>query len=227
MFSRFIDRARCEEICEEALGSPAVTATVSRLTARAVVDERMRRNTRAEVSTTTRDEIDQRFRALLPALARHFRQDLDDVQQPQFLVYGPGDFFRPHTDTSSGSIVPPQVRARCVSVVLFLNRHSARPVPGTFGGGALRFIDDSHEAGPGELFGEEGLLVAFRSTLWHEVSPITRGHRLSVVSWYTRAITPDDLGEKGRRNTREISSSLRSGPAEASIDTRPSTPHLR
>jgi SM-20-related protein len=30
-----------------------------------------------------------------------------------------------------------------------------------------------------------GLLIAFRSEVFHEVQPVTHGQRLSVVGWFT------------------------------------------
>jgi SM-20-related protein len=32
--------------------------------------------------------------------------------------------------------------------------------------------------------GEEGLLIAFRSDLLHEVTPVTHGERYTLVSWF-------------------------------------------
>jgi SM-20-related protein len=32
--------------------------------------------------------------------------------------------------------------------------------------------------------GKPGILVAFRSETTHEVTPVTHGERLSIVSWY-------------------------------------------
>ena len=34
------------------------------------------------------------------------------------------------------------------------------------------------------LSGEEGVLVAFRSELLHEVVPVTHGQRYTLVTWY-------------------------------------------
>jgi predicted 2-oxoglutarate/Fe(II)-dependent dioxygenase YbiX len=75
-----------------------------------------------------------------------------------------------------------------VSIVIFLSRESAQPVPGAYCGGSLVFHDD--DADPRQksrgfpLIGEPGLLVAFRSDTTHEVTPVTYGERYSIVCWY-------------------------------------------
>jgi predicted 2-oxoglutarate/Fe(II)-dependent dioxygenase YbiX len=32
---------------------------------------------------------------------------------------------------------------------------------------------------------EEGLLIAFSARMMHEVQPVTRGNRYSIVTWYS------------------------------------------
>jgi predicted 2-oxoglutarate/Fe(II)-dependent dioxygenase YbiX len=134
-----------------------------------------------EVTLLENGEIRQRIAALMPELAAHFHEPLDTCEDPTFLVYRPGGFYRPHrdratrTDESAGA-----ARARRVSIVIFLN--------GDYTGGALTLyglVDD-----PGwRDFGfavppAPGLLVAFRSDLLHEVTPVTAGERFTVVTWF-------------------------------------------
>ncbi len=107
---------------------------------------------------------------------------------PQFLVYRPGDFFRPHRDRA----VEPEddvTKRRRISIVVFLNGTGETILPETFDGGALTFyglLDDPRLRAVGyPLRAETGLLVAFRSDILHEVTPVSRGERHSVVAWLT------------------------------------------
>jgi SM-20-related protein len=103
----------------------------------------------------------------------HFGRSLDGFDEPQFLRYGPGDYFVAHQDGNTPS-VRDESRFRKVSVVIFLS------APGTFGGGSLVL----HADPPLTLAPPPGTLVAFPSETTHEVLPITHGERLSIVSWY-------------------------------------------
>ena len=76
-------------------------------------------------------------------------------------------------------------RFRRVSAVIFLNRQSEGPLPGSYAGGSLMLH--------GPYTGPElrvampalpGSLIAFRSETTHEVTPVTRGERFTIVSWY-------------------------------------------
>ena len=69
---------------------------------------------------------------------------------------------------------------------MFLNRQSADPERGSYCGGSLvfsgRLFDFAREEIPQSA--EAGTLVAFRAETTHEVTPVTSGERLSIVSWY-------------------------------------------
>ena len=60
----------------------------------------------------------ERFLEITGKLAEHFGMPLEGAEPPGFLVYEPGAFFSAHTDT--GADVPPDIRRRRVSAVLFL-----------------------------------------------------------------------------------------------------------
>jgi SM-20-related protein len=93
-------------------------------------------------------------------------------------VYERGAFFVAHRDRPRSDAS--ELSARRISIVLFLNDD--------FSGGALTFYDliearAWHGVGlPCEA--AAGLLVAFRSETMHEVQPVIRGRRCTVVSWY-------------------------------------------
>lgn len=80
-----------------------------------------------------------------------------------------------------------------MSVVVFLNDAAA---PITFEGGQLRLygvLDPARDDLGVDLEPRAGTLVAFRSDLLHEVTPITAGDRFTVVTWFRERPTPDDV----------------------------------
>ncbi|MFA1550220.1 2OG-Fe(II) oxygenase [Actinomadura chokoriensis] len=155
-----------------------------------LMDERIRRTEGACLPETLQSAIDERFQTIMPDLGRHFDHVLTGRQPAQLLAYQRGSFFRPHQDNSGSSGLPPDVTDRLVSAVVFLGRQTRLPEPGSYCGGALTFF---RLRGPGgtnrvrtEVWGEEGLLVAFPATgTIHEVRPVTHGPRYSLVTWFT------------------------------------------
>jgi SM-20-related protein len=152
------------------------------------VDPSMRTVQLREVRYETRGLAVNQLKCLQPALARHFRLSLSGFESLQFLCYGPGDFYRPHVDTTDDPDAPAYARDRKVSVVLYLNPTTDRPMPNSYGGGKLTFFglmrDPRLQSVGFDLEGEEGLLIAFRSDVVHEVMPLTHGRRYTVVTWY-------------------------------------------
>jgi predicted 2-oxoglutarate/Fe(II)-dependent dioxygenase YbiX len=152
------------------------------------VDDTYRRTKQAKVSPATVAGIEGELLKAIPGLAKHFERTLVGVQQPQFLLYKEGDFFRAHPDDSKKPDAPDFVRRRSISAVVFLN--GATPgEPDGYAGGSLTFYglmdDGTSEDSVGlALAAETGLLIAFPSDLVHSVSPITAGERYTVVSWF-------------------------------------------
>ena len=145
------------------------------------VEPDFRRTARAHVSPATIELVHDSCRALAPRLEAYFGFPSELLEDPQFLRYAEGDFFRPHVDDS-------EVERRRLSLVVFLNDQSEEPREHCYGGGALTFyglLDDPRAAKIGiPLAGSTGLAVAFRSDLLHEVEPITHGERYTIVNWY-------------------------------------------
>lgn len=181
----FLEPALCEELRREMAASPGHPSLVAEHAADAV-DENYRRTVSAEVSEATRSAVSGRLEQLRPAVANHFDTRLQGCQPPQFLRYGEGDYFRPHADHESEGA--DYVTERRVSAVVFLNGESEEAVAGSYSGGALTFfglMDDPRGDAVGfPLLGDEGLLVAFPADLVHSVSPVTRGERYTIVSWF-------------------------------------------
>lgn len=185
----FLERDQCARFCAEARAVAAERATIVR-GSEEFVDESSRKTKVADVSGESVKLVETRLRNLMPDVARHFQVSLTGCELPQFLVYGPGEFFGAHQDSSEEPEKPGYVKERKVSAVIFLNDQSGNELrPGTYGEGALCL----YGLVPGRkwnkygfpLSGEAGLLVAFRSHVWHAVEPVSHGERFTIVSWFS------------------------------------------
>jgi predicted 2-oxoglutarate/Fe(II)-dependent dioxygenase YbiX len=70
-----------------------------------------------------------------------------------------------------------------LTVVLFLESAREADPDGGFTGGILRLFPDSDDTSI-DIVPRRGLLVAFPADTVHEVSPVTSGHRDTVVDWF-------------------------------------------
>lgn len=184
----FFDAELCAKLLSEVRSSASTPATVGIKGDTYAVDENVRRTKWAEVSAETTAFVEERLLALIPTLERHFDVTLTDCQEPQFLVYREGDFFRPHRDSRRVSDAAEFSKERQLAAVVFLNGESEEPGSDAYGGGSLTFhglMDDPRMEGHGiPLVGEPGLLIAFPPELVHEVTPVTDGERYTVVTWF-------------------------------------------
>ncbi|MGH7899901.1 MAG: 2OG-Fe(II) oxygenase [Candidatus Binatia bacterium] len=184
---KFFDEDSCARLRREARSATVARAAVWNGVDN-VVDETARRTARAGVSSEAEALVERRLLELKPRLERHFRLGLRGVQKPQFLIYRRGDFFECHTDDNPEPVAPARLKERQVSVVIFLNGEGGNGDRATSTGGALTFpglIDDPRLKARGfPVRGESGLLIAFRSNVVHGVSPVVRGKRYTVVSWF-------------------------------------------
>ena len=181
----FLDGALCDELRGEMASAPGRPSPVAEDAADAV-DEDYRKTVSAQVSDATESLVRGRLDRVRPSLERHFDTGLKGCQPPQFLRYREGDYFRAHADHEAEG--PRHVTERRASAVVFLNGESDDAEPGSYSGGALTFFglmgDPRGDAVGFPLVGETGLLIAFDSDLVHSVTPITRGERFSIVSWF-------------------------------------------
>ena len=182
----FLSESTCKNIIDEASGNAVKPATVYGRSDSSSVDERVRKSSRLTVSQHTVESLNLRLLEYKSTVEKHFQVSLRDCEEPQFLRYDVGDFFVAHQDGNTGLIRLTSDAERRISISLFLNQQSDESPPGTYAGGSLKF-SDYRKPRPDREFClpvETGLLVAFRSELTHEVTPITRGQRYSIVSWY-------------------------------------------
>lgn len=133
-------------------------------------------------------EVRKHFLEAMPRVAEHFGIELTDCQKTKFSLSPVGSYFRRHVDVMTDENVPPEIKERKVSVVVFLNEEAPVEKEGAYTGGNLSFYGlqpDSPFSKFGlPLTGERGMLVAFLPTLIHEVTPVTHGKRFVLVNWY-------------------------------------------
>lgn len=186
----FLTSELCAELRAETRTAPSGIGSFWRPSLRAgVVDEsRQRRKDVASVAVPAMSRVSENLLDLLPALSRHFSVALSGCQPARLFQYRPGDFVGPHTDGHVDPTAPRVVAERRVSAVVFLNSEAAEPRPGAYGGGALTLyglIDDPRWRPFGfPVVGEEGLLIAFRAGLLHEVRPVSHGVRYVIATWF-------------------------------------------
>ena len=185
----FLDPRTCAAVRAEARAAAGHPAPVYIKGAEGVVHEDVRKTSSLEVSAETISDVGRRLREMQDEIGGFFQLSLNDCEPTQFLRYGVGDFFVRHQDGDTDQLEFDHLRVRKVSVVLFLNGGRGDDAAETFDGGSLlvyRANEEGAEAGPlvFNVGGEPGLLVAFRSDTVHEVAPVTRGERFTVVSWF-------------------------------------------
>jgi SM-20-related protein len=181
----FLDPETCARIQAEVRQAPGFPARVY-LEGSSEPNETVRKTTSVRPAEETISFVEDRLIAQTSAIAEYFSLALNGCERPQFLLYREGDFFVRHQDVDPDQVEYDHLRIRKISIVIFLNDGSPEMVKDTFGGGALAFRQEGgdQEALTYPLIGEAGLLVAFRADTIHEVTPVTHGERLTVVSWF-------------------------------------------
>jgi|ERR1700752_2969612 len=179
---QFLEPSTCREIVAEISAAHGDAATVYGRTTSGSVDQSVRQTLRIRPSVTTVESIVRRLLALKDQVEQHFAVALSECEEPQFLRYREGDFFVAHQDGNTG-MTRLDTERRLVSTVIFLSHESDSPQPAAHCGGSLLF-SDYRTGSKFHMMGEPGMLVAFRAETTHEITPVTHGERLSIVSWY-------------------------------------------
>jgi SM-20-related protein len=173
LLRNFLDADRCASLREELAVAPTTHAPVYIEGTEGTIHETIRKTTSLHPARETFSQIHEQLLSQKSALENHFATTLRDCEPPQFLRYEKGDFFVRHQDGNSHQNDFDHLRIRRISIVVFLND--------SFTGGSLNFYDQTTTFA---LMGETGLLVAFKSDIFHEVLPVTSGERFTFVSWF-------------------------------------------
>jgi predicted 2-oxoglutarate/Fe(II)-dependent dioxygenase YbiX len=131
----------------------------------------------------------ERLETLRGELETWCRQPLERCDAVAALRYPTGAFYRTHRD-ASGHADAWSLHRRAVSVVVFVNSGDGH-AGAEFSGGALRVHElvDGDDDGL-DVWPEAGTLVAFPSSLLHEVTTVEWGERYSLVAWLMAAEQP-------------------------------------
>lgn len=182
----FFEAELCAAICEEISGTGFKRGTIVADSGEAIVDNAVRQVMNGKVREDLETLVNERFNAIRTNLEQHFEVRLKPSTSSEFLMYSKGGFYTPHVDANNDS--SPKIRNRSVSAVVFLNRESEQPSNACYGGGKLAFYGLFDEPAwrncAFSLDPQPGLLVAFRSTLRHEVKEVTFGQRFTIVTWF-------------------------------------------
>jgi SM-20-related protein len=180
----FFDPEMVAELTAEMRVDRGEAATVYGKEAGGAVEVSVRKVTRVVVSTETQQRVMNSLTARLSEIGAHFGEALNECEAPQFLRYQPGDYFIPHQDGNT-PLIRDDSRRRKISLVIFLSPQSDELGAHGYAGGSLTL----HGSYPNYdtrfiVPNNPGTLVAFRAETTHEVTPVTHGERLTIVSWY-------------------------------------------
>src|SRR6201988_1223486 len=177
---QFLEPSTCREIVAEISAAHGDAATVYGRTTSGSVDQSVRQTLRIRPSVTTVESIVRRLLALKDQVEQHFAVALSECEEPQFLRYREGDFFVAHQDGNTG-MTRLETEQRLISTVIFLGLESESPGAGDYCGGSLVFSNLRERF---RVSADPGTLVAFRSETTHEITPVMKGERYSIASWY-------------------------------------------
>lgn len=178
---QFVEPAVCEQILAEMRIAAGSAATVYGAAASGTIEVNVRRTLRVRPANEIVKLVTDRLLACQPEIEKHFDVRLTECEEPQFLRYREGDFFVAHQDGNTG-LLRLDSEKRLISTVIFLSRESDQAGQNIHSGGSLVFTD--RHLDKFHFTAEPGTLVAFRSETTHEVTPVTRGERFSIASWY-------------------------------------------
>lgn len=178
----FFDEATCRCLINEIREAESGAALTFGRGDSGAVDEGARKVRSARLTSQTVDCVTSLVVEHLPRLREHFDIPVRSIEEPQFLWYRPGDYFVAHQDGNTKLIQLESDRLRRISLSIFLNEQANDELPESYSGGSLVFTDRL-TGDRREMPGQTGKLVAFRSELTHEVTPIKRGERFAIVTW--------------------------------------------
>lgn len=100
---------------------------------------------------------------------------INDIQYTEYSHTNKGTYDW-HIDMSIGSAI--SYRVRKLSIIIQLTD------PSEYEGGDILFKISGKEETHPELFRQKGTLIAFPSFIMHKVTPVTKGTRNSLVTWF-------------------------------------------
>jgi predicted 2-oxoglutarate/Fe(II)-dependent dioxygenase YbiX len=146
------------------------------------VEVESRRASEIDVGDDVIALVESRLDAHRDAIAAFYGLRLEGREGCGFLRYEAGGFYGPHVDRAEVPSWPDAAR-RAITIVVFLNSSAEAQSDGEFSGGWLRLFPDGLDARSIDVTARRGALVAFPSSIPHEVTPVVRGQRDTIVDW--------------------------------------------
>ena len=153
----------CTTIIREGLTRPQISAGIGK------------NNTTSEGRSTKVTFIDNKFvKSYIYELATHNFKNyiIEESEDLQFATYREGDFYGLHADADKEN-------DRVLSVSVQLSKSS------DYEGGNLMFQGGCRNPWfyePAER--RQGTVIIFPSYMYHEITPVTKGKRYSLVQWF-------------------------------------------
>jgi PKHD-type hydroxylase len=157
VFEKIMPHTACEQIIQEGVTRPQINAGIGK------------DNIKSEGRSTKVTFIDNPFikSYIYELVTRNFKNYIiEEAEDLQFATYTKGDFYGLHKDAD-------ETNNRVLSVTVQLSKSS------DYKGGDLIFDYDKQ---PMERV--QGTVVIFPSYVYHEVTPVTKGKRYSLVQWF-------------------------------------------
>ena len=157
VFKRIIPPSACRQIIREGVFRPQISAGIGK------------DNIASEGRSTKVSFIDNPFvKSYIYKLVTHNFKNyiIEEAEDLQFATYTKGDFYGLHKDADEDN-------NRVLSVTVQLSKSS------DYEGGDLVFDYDRHP-----IERRQGTVIIFPSNLYHEVEPVIKGKRYSLVQWF-------------------------------------------
>lgn len=178
----FLAPAYCKLLLERLSYCRTTQSTISNAQGEEkIVNPKRRATSRLWPGSRTVSPVKRALVEAMPDLGDQLALSLNRMQALQFLRYGKGDFFGRHSDNSDDKAYSLTIRQRRVTALLFLNGQLSHDKVTGFEGGELIVYQRGRKR---VIEPRPGLLVAFRSELDHEVSPVKSGQRYSIATWF-------------------------------------------
>ena len=157
VFKQLIPKEVCELLIKEGLDRPQLNAGIGK-------------NNETSKGRSTKisfigNEIVQKYIETM-VVTNYKNYTVTEREDLQFATYNVGDFYGLHKDAD-------ETNNRILSVSVQLSD------PSEYKGGNLIFDYDRHP-----IENKQGSMIIFPSNLYHEVEPVTKGTRYSLVQWY-------------------------------------------
>jgi len=160
IFKSIIPPIACEKIIEQGLIRPQLEAGTGKT------------NKKSKGRSTKVSFIDNKFlkKYIYELVINNYKDyTIEEVEDLQFATYNKGDFYGPHYDAD-------EKNKRILSISVQLSN------PLDYEGGDLCLYGIG--GSPSPVTNEQGTVIVFPSDLLHEVEPVTKGTRHSLVQWF-------------------------------------------